>query len=60
MYIILLIFCYWIICGFLSYNWQQHLYMKQFGASSPIVYMHFIFGPIALLTTFIVDYLKSF
>ena len=58
MYIALSIFLFWIICGFISYNWQQHLYIKQFGVSSTIVYTHFIFGPIALLATFIVDYLK--
>lgn len=58
MYIILLVFLFWIICGFVSYNWQQYLYIKDFGRRSSIKFLHFAYGPFALFATFTVDYLK--
>jgi len=60
MYIILSMFLFWIICGFISYNWQQSLYVKEFGSQSPIKFLHFVCGPLALFCTLIVDYLKLF
>jgi hypothetical protein len=60
MYIILSIFLFWIICGFISYNLQQYLYIKEFGHKSDLVFIHFVFGPLALFCTYLVDYLKLF
>jgi hypothetical protein len=59
-YTIILISLSWITLGILSSLWQQQLYKKQFGqgASGIPLGIHVALGPIALIFTFIIDYLK--